>query len=192
MRPILKLAQKLKTPRAVQSFLRKEIRYNPADTQQSALTALRTKKAHCMEGAFIAAAILEHHGYPPLVMSLESKDGLDHVVFVFKHRGRWGAVGQSRDEGLYGRSPVYRSIRDLAWSYYDPYVDETGKVTSYQIAHLDDTKSQWRHGKVNQFKAERYLLELPHRKLRSSRKRHKKLRERHIKFGPMTRKKYWW
>ena len=64
-----------------------------------------------------AATILEHHGYPPLLMDLESKDQLDHVLFLFRRRGRFGAVARSRDPGLHGRKPVFRSVRALVTSY---------------------------------------------------------------------------
>ena len=63
--------------------------------------------AHCLEAALSAAVILEQHGWPPLVLSFESIDGLDHVIFVYRARGRWGSVARSRDPGLHGRKPVF-------------------------------------------------------------------------------------
>jgi hypothetical protein len=108
------------------------------------LKTLQERKAHCLEAAFAAAALLELNGYPPLVMSLESQDGIDHVVFIFREAGHWGAVGHSRDPGLFGRAPLFRSLRDLAWSYYDPYIDGSSKVTAYQMADLDDTEADIR------------------------------------------------
>ncbi len=80
--------------------------------------------------------MLEQHGYPPLLMGLESVDMLDHVIFVYRHRGRWGSVARSRDPGLHGRKPVFRSPRALAESYFDPYIDYTGCVTGYSVVHL--------------------------------------------------------
>lgn len=189
-----KLARRYKTPRQVQVFLR-SLPYNRekgGDTLRSANAALARGRLHCFEAAMAAAAILEHHGYPPLVMSFESKDGLDHVIYVFRQRGRWGAVARSRDEGLHGRAPVYRSLRDLVWSYYDPYVDKTGKITAYQVAHLDDTGADWRSSKKNVWKAEKYLLELKHRPLKSSKTRYRKLLADYKRRGPMPRQKNWW
>jgi hypothetical protein len=191
---IEQLARKLKTPKQVQRFL-KSLPYNKEEdgpTQRSAEQALRAGRAHCFEGAFIAAAVLELHGYPPLVLSIESQDGLDHVFFIYKHKGKWGSIAQSRDEGLHGRPAIYRTLRDLVWSYYDPYVDKTGKITAYQIAHLDDTKADWRRSKTSVFKAEKYLLDLPHRKLKSSNKRYKRLLNAYLKRGPMPKQKFWW
>lgn len=189
-----KLAKKLKTPRQVQAYLRR-LPYNreeKGETLSSAETALQRGRLHCFEAAIVAAAVLEHHGFPPLVMSLESKDGLDHVLYVFQQNGRWGAIGRSRDEGLHGRPPRYRSLRDLAWSYYDPYVDKTGKITAYQMAHLDDCGVDWRAGKNNLWKADRYLVKLKHKPLKSSMRRYKKLLRAYLRRGPMPRQSHWW
>ena len=189
-----KLARKLKTPRQVQTYLR-GLPYNrekKGETLCSAEKALKRGRLHCFEAAFAAAAILEHHGYPPLVMSMESKDGLDHVVFVFKEKGRWGSIALSRDEGLHGRPPRYRSLRDLAWSYYDPYVDKSGMIKAYQMASLDETGADWRKSEKNVWKAEKYLLDLKHVPLKSSKARYKKLHQAYKLNGPMPRQKHWW
>lgn len=189
-----KLAKKLKTPRQVQDYL-SSLPYNRErnrKTLSSAETALRRGRLHCFEAAFAAAAILEHHGYPPLVLSFDSEDNLDHVIFVFRERGRWGAVARSRDEGLHGRPAIFRSLRDLAWSYYDPYVDKSGKIKGYQLAHLDDCGADWRASERNVWKAEQYLIELKHRPLKSSKTRYKRLLRNYLRRGPMPRQKHWW
>ena len=189
-----KLSKKLRTPRQVQNYLRR-LPYNnekKGETLSSAEKALRRGKLHCFEAAFAAAAILEHHGYPPLVISFESRDDLEHVIYVFKEKNRWGAIGRSRDEGLHGRPARYRSLRDLVWSYYDPYVDKTGKITGFQVAHLDNCKADWRASKRNVWKAENYLIELKHNRLRSSMKRYKKLLKNYLRRGSMPRQKHWW
>lgn len=189
-----KLAKKLKTPWQVQNYLR-GLPYNrekKGETLASAETALRRGMLHCFEAAFAAAAILEHHGYPPLVMSLESQDNLDHVIYVFQQKNLWGSIALSRDEGLHGRPPRYRSLRDLAWSYYAPYVDKSGKITGYQMAHLDDCGADWRASKRNVWKAEQYLIDLRHVPLKSSKARYKKLLKAYLENGPMPRQKHWW
>ena len=71
-----------------------------------------TDTAHCLEAALAAAVILEQHGFPPLVLSFESIDELDHVIFVYQRSGRWGSIGRSRDPGLHGRKPVFATPRD--------------------------------------------------------------------------------
>jgi len=189
-----RLARKLKTPRQVQAYLH-SLPYNRernGETLSSAETALRRGRLHCFEAAFVAAAVLEHHGYPPLVVSFDSHDDLDHVIYVFKEKNRWGAVARSRDEGLHGRPARYRSLRDLVWSYYDPYVDKSGKIKGYQLAHLDDCGADWRASKRNVWKAEQYLIDLKHRPLKSSKARYKKLLRNYLRRGPMPRQKHWW
>src|SRR3989338_4812500 len=92
---------------------------------------LATGKAHCMEGAMFAALALRFHGYPPLVVDLEStKDDFDHVVAVFKSNGKWGAIGKTNHAVLRYREPVYRDIRELVMSFFHEYfISETGKKT---------------------------------------------------------------
>jgi len=173
-----------RTPRQVQRFLN-SLRYNHhrvGKTLRSFRQVIREGETHCMEAALAAAVILEQHGYPPLVVSLESADHLDHVLFVFRHRGRWGAVARSRDAGLHGRKPVFRTIRDLVWSYYDPYVDFTGRITGYALVDLRQVRADWRFAQRNMWWLERYLIRYPHIPLRSSDRRYRELRRRYVAF----------
>ncbi len=186
----LKLAKKHNTPEKVQKFL-STFKYNKKPTMRSAYETLVSKEAHCMEGAFLAAAILEHLGFPPLFISFESIDLLEHVVFVYKKDKFWGSIGFSRDLGLKGRKPVFKSIRALALSYYEPYIDNTGRITAYQLAHLDDSKSDWRYSIKNVWKAENYLLNLPHIKLKSSDSKYLQIKDRFVKHGPMKPMPFW-
>jgi hypothetical protein len=85
-------------------------------------------------------------------------------------------VARSRDFGLHGRRPVFRSIRDLAWSYYDPYVDFTGMITGYALVDLRELGNyDWRLTDRNMWKVEKFLIDYPHRRLRSSRARYRRL-----------------
>lgn len=175
-----------RTPRAVQRFLDSALRYNHhrvGKTMASFREIIRAGEVMCMEAALAAAVIMEQHGYPPLVVSLESKDNLDHVLFVYRRRGRWGAVARSRDAGLHGRRPVFRSIRDLVWSYYDPYVDWTGRLTGYALVDLRKTGTHdWRLNPRNMWWLENYLIKAPHTPLRSSDRRYRRLLERYKAF----------
>ena len=173
-----RIIQQYRTPEQVQRYLR-GLPYNwekGGDTLRSFRQVVRLNTAHCLEAALASAVILEQHGYPPLVLSFESKDGIDHVIFVFRRRGKWGSVARSRDAGLHGRKPVFRGIRDLVWSYFDPYVDFTGRITGYQLADLRALGAyDWRLSEKNVWRVENYLLEIPHRKLRSSNERYRRL-----------------
>lgn len=177
-----KLAGKYSDPLKVQTYLRSlEYNHEPkGETLRSALSAFKKGKAHCLEAALLAAAVLEHKGFPPLVMSLESHDNLDHVIFVYKFKNRWGSVGRSRDEGLHGRKPSFRSLRDLALSYYEPYIDKTGCITGYQIAHLDDSKADWRASVKNVWKVEKFLIDIKHVRIKFNRKRYQKIHKKYL------------
>jgi hypothetical protein len=179
------IVQTHRTPEQVQRFLR-SLRYNwerRGETLRSFREVVRRGTAHCLEAALAAAVILEQHGYPPLLLSFESQDGIDHVLFVFRRRGRWGSVGRSRDAGLHGRRPVFRSVRDLVWSYFDPYVDYTGRITGYQLVDLRALGGyDWRLSRRNVWRVERYLLQVRHRRLRSSDRRYRRLLRRYREY----------
>ena len=176
------------TPAAVQRYLNR-LPYNnePAPggaTLRSFRGVVRHGTVHCMEAALAAAVILEQHGYPPLILSFESIDELDHVLFVYRHRGRWGSVARSRDPGLHGRRPVFRTPRDLALSYVEPYIDYSGRITGYTVVNIADLLGDydWRLSDTNVWKAERVLLEAPHRPIRSSDTRIDRLRRKYVAF----------
>ena len=173
------LVARLNTPAKVQRWLN-ALRYNTekrGETQHSFRPVVRLRTAHCMEAALFAAVVLEQHGYPPLVMSLESQDWLDHVIFVYQVRGRWGSVARSRDPGLHGRKPVFNSARALARSYMDPYVDHTGRMKGFGVANLAEAMGtyDWRFTEHSVWKVEQMLIDLPHKKLKSSTVRYRQL-----------------
>ena len=178
---------RLPTPDAVQRFLNR-LPYNTEPppgraTLRSFRGVVRHHTAHCLEAALAAAVILEQHGYPPLVLSVESIDELDHVMFVYRGRRGWGSVARSRDPGLHGRRPVFASPRALALSYVEPYVDLTGRITGYAVVDLRRLGTyDWRLAECNVWKAERILLEEPHRAIRSSDARIDRLRARYRAF----------
>lgn len=179
----LRLIRRLRTPSAVQRYLN-ALPYNHEPppgraTLRSFRQVVRHGMAHCLEAALAAAVILEQHGWPPLLLSFESIDELDHVIFVYQSRGRWGSVARSRDPGLHGRRPVFRTARALALSYVEPYVDFTGRITAYGVVDLRDLMGayDWRLSIRNVWKVERALLEYPHKPIRSSDQRIDRLRE---------------
>jgi hypothetical protein len=182
-----RILARLRTPTAVQRWLN-ALPYNTEPppgraTLRSFRGVVSHGTAHCLEAALAAAVILEQHGYPPLVLSFESIDDLDLVLFVYRARGRWGSVARSRDPGLHGRRPVFRTARALALSYVDPYVDFTGRITGYQVVDLRVLgRYDWRLSDRNVWKVERMLLNVPHRPIRSSDARIDRLRRRYVEF----------
>ena len=172
-----RLIRRLDTPARVQEFLN-GLPYNDepkpeGETLRSFRGVVRLKTAHCLEAALAAAVILEQHGYAPLVLSFESVDKLEHVIFAFRRRGRWGSVSRSRDPGLHGRKPVFRTARALAMSYFDPYVDLTGCITAYAVVDLGKELGtyDWRLSGKNIWKVEQMLIDYPHHAIRIDRKR---------------------
>lgn len=174
-----------RTPRSVQRWLR-GLTYNKeegGETLRSFRGVVRHGIVHCLEAALCAATILEQHGYPPLLLSFESIDQLDHVIFAFRAQGRWGSVARSRDPGLHGRKPVFRSPRELARSYMDPYVDFTGRVTGYAVADLRELGDyDWRLSERNVWKVERWLIDYPHKRLVMSERRYRELHARYRRY----------
>jgi hypothetical protein len=168
------LVRRLQTPAAVQRWLN-ALPYNTepdGGTLRSFRGVVRTGMAHCLEAALSAATILEQHGYPPLVLSFESIDLLDHVIFVYRAPTGWGSVARSRDPGLHGRKPLFRTPRALALSYVEGYVDFTGRVTGYAVVDLRVLgRYDWRLSDRNVWRVERLLVDWPHRRIASSDRR---------------------
>jgi len=179
------IIQSHRTPLAVQRFL-KTIPYNretSGSTCYSFRRALNENRAHCLEGAMVAACILEHHGHPPMLVSIESQDNLDHVLFLFKHKGKYGAVARSRDIGLHGRKPLFRTVRDLVMSYVEPYIDKSGRITGYAATSLDELGSyDWRFSVKNVWQVERHLQDIPHRAIHVGQARYQRALRRYLKF----------
>lgn len=174
-----------RTPAQVQRFVG-ALPYNwetRGATLRTFRGVMRHGEAHCLEGVLAAATMMEQQGFPPLVLDLESQDELDHVLLLFRAGGRWGAIGKSRDPGLHGRRPVFRTIRELVYSYVDPYVDGSGRITGYGTGHLDDlVRVDWRLSEHNVWEVERALYRMPHTRLRTSDDRYRRVLRRFLEF----------
>jgi len=118
----------LKTPARIQKFI-DALTYQYADTAWSPAHVLRERKGHCLEGAILAAAALRVNGHPPLLMDLEAVRDDDHVVAAFREHGLWGGIAKSNFAGLRFRAPVYRTLRELALSYFENYYNLRGERT---------------------------------------------------------------
>jgi hypothetical protein len=180
-----RLTLQLRSPAAVQHWLN-ALPYNAetgGETLRSFRGVVRHGMAHCLEAALSAAVILEQHRYPPLVLSFESIDLLDHVIFVYRTSSGWGSVARSRDPGLHGRKPLYATPRALAQSYFESYVDYTGGIKAYAVVDLRVLgEYDWRLSDRNVWKVEQMLLDWPHRPLVYDAARVERLRRRYIAF----------
>ncbi len=179
------IIQRMRTPKQVQKFL-SSFPYNwerDGGTLRSFREVMKHGEAHCLEAALVTVVILEQQGFPPLLLSIESQDKLDHVLFVFREKGLWGSVARSRDIGLNGRKPVFKNLRQLVWSYFDPYIDKSGRIIGYGVTDLNVLGNyDWRFSRKNVWKVENHLREIPHRPLKSSEKRYEKVFRRFVEF----------
>ncbi len=175
----IKLFKKLNSEKKVQDFLNSlKINFEEkGDTCMSPRRVLETKKAHCMEGAMLAAAVLEFHKQKPYVMDLRSAaHDFDHVVCVFKRFGCYGAVSKTNHAVLRYREPIYRTLRELALSYFHEYFDDDGEKTLRQYSRLLDLGhfdldpffnkegdgGSWRTAKRDLFEIPEYLDTIKH------------------------------
>jgi len=161
----LRTLRSLRTPAGVQKYL-DAMPYHLADTAWSPRSVLRENTAHCLEGAIFAAAALRVIGFPPLLMDFEAVNDTDHVIAPFRLHGAWGAVAKSNYAGCRGREPVYRSLRELAMSYFNDYFNLRGKRTMRRYSRPIDLKrfdsQHWMTtGRSVWFIAE-HLVDIPH------------------------------
>jgi len=115
--------RRLSTPQKIQKYLL-EMQQNfelDGDSCATVRMVLRDRRAHCIEGALVAAAALWVHGEPPLLLDLRAKKDSDHVVALFRRKGHWGCISKTNGPDLRWRDPVYRTLRELALSYLHEY-----------------------------------------------------------------------
>ncbi len=116
------------SPLRIQEFL-DSIPYNTTERTLSPLLVMKERIAHCMDGGLFAAAALRNLGYPPLIIDLSAENDDDHIIAVFRERNCWGAIAKSNTTVLRFREPVYRSLRELAMSYFDLYYNLNSQKT---------------------------------------------------------------
>ena len=167
--------RRLNTPRKVQGFLfglKQNFEPN-GDTCRSVREVLRTRSAHCIEGAMLAAAALWVHGEPPLLLDMRAERDYDHVVALFRRNGCWGAISKTNGVFLRWRDPVYRSLRELALSYFHEYCNRRDHKTlreysvPYDLRRADP--AVWSSGAKHAWEVAETLDDLRHFRLVSRR-----------------------
>lgn len=133
----------LRDPAAIQRFVNSiPANYEHAgDTLLSVRRVLRERRAHCIEAALVAACALWLHGEPPLLLDLRAESDFDHVVALFRRRRLWGAISKSNHVALRGRDPIYRSLRELALSYFHEYHNARGERTLREYSRAFDLRA---------------------------------------------------
>ena len=168
----LAVLRRLRTPERIQRFLDDEVGYNKertGPTCRSPRRVLRDRTAQCLEGALFGGAALRVQGWEPLLLDLEAVRDDDHVLALFRQRGCWGAVAKSNYAGLRFREPVYRTLRELAMSYFEHYYNPEGEKTlrSYSrpvnLRRFD--RIGWMTTEENLWPISDYLFQIPHRRL---------------------------
>jgi|HubBroStandDraft_1064217.scaffolds.fasta_scaffold67357_2 hypothetical protein len=163
---------RLTDPVRIQRFLDDELRYNlepSRDTCYSPRLAIQKGVAHCMEGALVAAVALRMLGHPPLILDLEAVRDSDHVLAIYRVNGLWGALAKSDYAGLRSREPVYRTLRELAMSYFEHYYNPAGEKTlrSYsrpvKLTRFDSMG--WMTAERDVWEIPNYLCDIPHTRL---------------------------
>ena len=168
----IKLFIRLNSPAKIQDYLN-SIKFNfekRGDTCYSPRFVLKNKIAHCMEGAMFAAAALEFIGYKPLVMDLRAVEhDFDHVVALFTEGGYWGAISKTNHAVLRYREPVYKTIRELAMSYFHEYFDNKGRKNLREYSRPLNLNRfnylDWHTTEKNLFQIPEYLDSIKHYKI---------------------------
>jgi hypothetical protein len=163
--------RRLSTPEKIQRFL-DDLAYNKehdGETCRSPRRVLRDRTAHCMEGALFGAAALRMIGHPPLLLDFEAVRDDDHVLAIFRLRGHWGALAKSNYSGLRYREPVYRTLRELAMSYFEHYYNlrKERSLRAYSrpvnLARFD--AMGWMTAEEDPWYIPEYLLTISHTKI---------------------------
>jgi hypothetical protein len=161
----LRKLRSLKDPHGIQKFI-DAMPYHLADTAWSPRKVLAENTSHCLEGAIFAAAALRANGFPPLIVDLEAEHDTDHVIAVYQVDGLWGAIAKSNYTGCRYREPVYRSLRELALSYFNIYFNLRRERT---LRRFSQPVNLSRFDKQNWMATDKpiwfivyYLLEIPH------------------------------
>jgi hypothetical protein len=165
--------RRLTAPGKIQRFL-DDLAYNKEPggvTCYSPRRVLELRTAHCMEGALFGAAALRMLGHPPLLLDLEAVRDDDHVLAIFRERGHWGAIAKSNYAGLRFREPVYRTLRELAISYFEHYFNLRGEKTLRRYSRPVNLerfdRMNWMTSMEDVWEIPEYLVPLAHTPLLS-------------------------
>jgi hypothetical protein len=163
------LFKRLSTPIKIQDYLDllPMNHEKGGETHMSPRRVIKEKKAHCIEGALLAAAALWYHGEEPLLMDLVSHwEDDDHVVALYKKNGYWGAISKTNHPGLRWRDPVYKNVRELAVSYFHEwffYADGKKTLKEYsKPLNLKKLGTDWVTSEKNLWNIDTELNALPH------------------------------
>jgi len=164
----LRKLRSLKNPYGIQRYL-DDMPYHLEDTAWSPRRVLRENTSHCCEGAIFAAAALRANGFPPLLLDFEADHDTDHVLALYQIDGHWGVVAKSNFSGCRYREPVYRSLRELAMSFFNLYFnlrrERTLRTFSRPVNLARFDSMDWMTTEEPVWFVVNYLFEVKHYKL---------------------------
>ncbi len=166
----IKLFRKLDTPQKIQDYVSSlKFDFGKDAKFSSPRVVIKNQKADCLEGALLAAAVLEFHGHKPLILDLRSSHkpfDYDHTVAVFKQFGCFGAISKTNHAVLRYREPVYKTIRELVMSYFHEYFLNNGKKTLREYSKPLDLSTikcvDWRTTEKDLWEIHEILDEIKH------------------------------
>ncbi|MEO8348325.1 MAG: hypothetical protein ABI610_05390 [Acidobacteriota bacterium] len=161
--------RRLSPPWRIQKFL-DELRYDvKGEGCRSPRRVLRERKVQCMDGALFAAAALRVQGERPLILDLEAVFDDDHVLALYRVNGRWGAIARSNYSGLRFREPLFRTVRDLAFSYVEAYFNLRRQKTLRRFSRPFDLSRfdgiEWMTSEEDLWEIPNYLVGIRHERL---------------------------
>jgi hypothetical protein len=121
---------RLTSPLLIQQYL-DSIPYVGEERDRSPLAVMADRQCHCLDGGMLAALALGRLGFGTRIIDLVQAPGLDddHVLAIYQVNGKFGAVAKSNFVGLRYREPIYRTLRELAMSYFEVFYNVEGIKT---------------------------------------------------------------
>jgi hypothetical protein len=127
---LLRTFRHLSSPADIQTYL-DSLPYFAEELDRSPLRVMTDGQAHCLDGGIFAALALARLGHRPLILDLLPEPGTDddHVLALFQHNGNWGCIAKSNYSFLRFREPVHHSLRELAMTYFESYINTEKRKT---------------------------------------------------------------
>lgn len=142
------LFKKLNTSSKIQDFL-DGLNFNfenGGETYRSPIQVLEHGEAHCFEGALLALACFYFNNKKAYLLDIKTKDlknDADHVVTIFQENGLWGAISKTNHGVLRYRDPIYKTVRELAMTYFHEYFLDDGSKTALSYSDKFDVMKKF-------------------------------------------------
>ena len=136
----LKLIDGLDTPEKIQNFIDGENGYDTEREDRSVKEVVADRRGECYNGALLATFCLLCHGTHASVLEVLARDDEEHILCLYKQKGKFGSIAQSKFLGLKGRNPMYDTVRDLIVSYQEFFFAWDGRFSLDSYTNPIDLK----------------------------------------------------